>query len=198
MKIYLIRHGQSVANKNNEWTGQRDLPLSPEGIEEQKRLCALFTYPRAELGFSSPLRRCSDSYRLIYGRAPELLLPELMECSLGVLEGRCYTDLTNDPNYLAWLASPELPLPQGESFRGFTERVCRGFSQLLSRGRGRGITSAAGTMHGNVMRAILHHFAAPEIPHGEWKIPNGGLYKLELDDKGLCRSWSTEPEFLFE
>ncbi|MCD7953837.1 MAG: histidine phosphatase family protein [Synergistaceae bacterium] len=197
MRIYLIRHAQSLANAENVWTGQRDIPLSPQGVAEQREICARFSYPRAEFYFSSPLKRCTQSLELIYGRAADYLPAALSECSLGILEGRPYTNLDDDPNYTAWLAAPDRPIERGESFNGFTERVCAGFAALLSRCRAAGVSTAAGMMHGNVMRAVLHRFADKNIPHGEWRIPNGGMYILEFNAEGELISWSTAPGFLF-
>lgn len=197
MRIYLIRHAQSLANAENIWTGQRDIPLSLQGAAEQRAICARFSYPRAEFYFSSPLKRCTQSLELIYGRAADYLPAALSECSLGILEGRPYTNLDDDPNYTAWLAAPDQPIERGESFNGFTERVCAGFAALLLRCRAAGVSTAAGTMHGNVMRAVLHRFADKNIPHGEWRIPNGGMYILEFNAEGELLSWSTAPGFLF-
>lgn len=198
MKIFLIRHAQSIANSTNVWTGQRDIPLSPQGIKEQGAICARFSYPDAELYFSSPLLRCTQSLEIIYGRSPDYITEEFLECSLGILEGKQYTNLDDDPNYIAWTTFPERSIENGESFNGFTERVCDGFEKLLSSLISKGISSAAGTMHGNVMRAILHRFADPGIPHGHWCIPNGGMYILDFDtERNLC-SWNKAPDFLFK
>ena len=197
LTVYLIRHARSLANASHCWTGQRDIPLSDEGRAEQRNLCGSFAYPEADVYFSSPLSRCTQSFDIIYGPRPCMTLPSLMECSLGVLEGQKYTNLDDDPAYAAWLARPDVPLERGESFNGFTERVCSGFAELLVRLQRGGRASAAGVMHGNVMRAILHRFADPAVPHGAWKIPNGGMYALSFDDSLKCSKWSTAPSFLF-
>ena len=68
---------------------------------------------------------------------------------------------------------------------------------MLEMMRERRINSASVMLHGNVMRAILHRFADTYIPHSEWKIPNGGLYKLDLSDDGKVLSYTQEPDFLF-
>ena len=197
MKIHLIRHAQSLANAEHVWTGQRDIPLSPLGISEQEKLCGLYKYPEAEIYFSSPLSRCTRSLEIIYGRPADILAPMLSECALGILEGRPYTNLDDDPQYTEWLANPERPVEGGESFAGFTRRVCSGFDALIKELLARGVKSAAGTMHGNVMRAVLHRFADEKIPHDKWPIPNGGVYTLTLDTNGAVTSIKTEPEFLF-
>ena len=197
MKIYLIRHALSVSNMHNIWTGQTDVDLSEDGIREQREICGKYSYPKAELCVSSPLRRCTHSLEIIYGKKPDITMPKFMECSLGILEGRSYTNLNDDPNYISWIGSPDTALPGGESFSHFTKRAEKGFSEMLEMMRERRINSASVMLHGNVMRAILHRFADTYIPHSEWKIPNGGLYKLDLSDDGKVLSYTQEPYFLF-
>ena len=43
----------------------------------------------------------------------------------------------------------------------------------------------------------LHRFADPSVSHGDWKIPNGGVYVLECGADGRASSCETLPEFLF-
>lgn len=197
MKIYLIRHAESTANALHIWTGQTDADLSDRGIAEQKALCGRFAYPNADLYVSSPLLRCTHSMRIIYGREPDILLPDFMECSLGILEGRKYTNLNDDENYTDWLNNPEIPISGGESFGNFSRRAASGFTKVTRLMCERKAESAAVMLHGNVMRAILHAHADREIPHSRWKIPNGGVYELNTDGDRVC-SWLSYPVYLFE
>lgn len=198
MKVYLIRHALSVSNDLRRWTGQNDVDLSERGVREQREICARFEYPAADLYFSSPLLRCTHSLHLIYGRGADYLLPEFLECSLGLLEGKPYTNLDDDPNYLAWITEPDKAVPRGESFNDFKKRCANGFLRLLEIAKANGAESVVSMMHGNVMRAVLHRFADAAVPHDAWRIPNGGAYCLEADaDKRAVTGWSCAPKFLF-
>lgn len=197
MKIYLIRHAKSLANERHVWTGLRDIPLSPRGIAEQHELCARFAYPHAEIYFSSPLSRCTESLEIIYGRQADMIFEDFTECALGILEGKPYMSLDDDPNYLAWISSPEIPVEGGESFRAFTDRACRGFEKLIAYCRARHAASAAGIMHGDVIRAILCRFVDSSIPHDRWLIPNGGMYALDIDAQCKVAAWQCAPDFIF-
>jgi len=199
MKIYLIRHALSLANDRGVWTGQLDVDLSLSGIKRQKEIMERFSYPEGELYFSSPLLRCVNSMYLIYGRSADFLLPELSECALGKLEGQPYTNLNDDVNYLDWLNQPYKSPPDGESFCHFTERVENGFMRVVSISNDAGAQKIVAMMHGNVMRAVLHRFAENSIPHSAWKIPNGGLYCLDIPLRdGKISSWRQMPDFLFK
>ena len=199
MKIYMIRHAQSTANLEKVWTGQTNAALSDGGAAALRAICARFAYPRCDLYFSSPLRRCTESMEIIYGRAADFELAELAECDMGELAGAPYTSLDNDPNYFAWIGKPEETPPwKGESFGAFRRRAELGFLKILEICRERGAKSAAAVMHGDVMRAALHRFADPSVSHGEWKIPNGGVYAIEFGADGQMLRCETMPEFLFE
>ena len=38
MKIYIIRHGQTDANRKNQLQGRRDIPLNQEGRAQAERI----------------------------------------------------------------------------------------------------------------------------------------------------------------
>ena len=198
MRIYMIRHAQSTANLQKVWTGQTNAGLSCRGAAELRDICARFDYPKCDLYFSSPLARCTESMKIIYGRGADFELDELAECDMGELTGRPYTSLDDDPNYLAWIAAPEAESAwRGESFGAFCRRAELGFLKMGDICRESRAESAAAVMHGDVMRAILRRFADQTIAHDEWKIPNCGLYALELGGDGSVRIVERAPAFLF-
>lgn len=198
MRLLLLRHARSVTNERRVWTGQSDTELSPEGIAEQLEVCSRYDYPQCDLYFSSPLRRCAASLEIIYGQKADRFLPELMECSLGSLEGKIYSSLDNDENYLAWIRQPELCSHGGESFNVFTARARAGFLKMVEICHASSASSTCAVMHGNVMRAILSGFVDPSVPHFTWEIPNGGGYLFDFE-KALPepRVYKKIPEFLF-
>lgn len=56
-KLILLRHGQSVWNKKNLFTGWVDIPLSPEGIEEARRAGEKLSSMSIDFIFTSALVR---------------------------------------------------------------------------------------------------------------------------------------------
>ena len=198
MSLCKRRNTSSTTNGSHTWTGQTDVPLSETGRNELLDTAARYTYPHGDIYFSSPLLRCTQTLDIIYHREADILIPEFKECSLGILEGKPYTNLNDDPHYLAWINDPDKPIPEGESFNAFKERAARGFLKMLSLAAMGNADTAVAVMHGNVIRAILHRFADPAIPHDEWKIPNGGAYCLNVPcGRQAAAAWSAEPGFLF-
>lgn len=198
MRFFLLRHTESVANERRVWTGRMDLGLSKRGAAALAELCSRYSYPEGELYFSSPLKRCLDSLRIVYGRTADYSLPELEECSLGELEGNGYTSLDDDPDYIAWIKKPEMPVRGGESFDEFTSRARRGFLRMAWICGDKGVSSAVAVLHGNVMRAILSGFVDPRVPHPLWEIPNCGGYLFDYGpDMPVPLPYEKIPGFLF-
>lgn len=58
-KLTMIRHGQSIWNKEKRWAGWTDVPLSPFGIEEAKECAKLFKNQQAhfDIAYTSMLSR---------------------------------------------------------------------------------------------------------------------------------------------
>jgi len=199
MIFYLIRHAKSISNAANEWTGQIDAALSLEGIKKQKELAVKFAYPKGDLYFSSPLSRSIDTLKIIYGHAPDVILPELSECSLGILEGKRYDNLDTDVEYLSWMNEPDVPVQGGESFNEFKKRSEESFEIMLRLATEKKYKSVVAVTHGNVMRAMLHRFADSSRKHNEWLIPNGGVYMLNVEEGAdKANFYEKMPSFLFE
>jgi len=180
LRFFLLRHARSVSNERYVWTGQTDSELSHSGAGRQLEICSRCEYPKGGLYFSSPLKRCASSLEIVYGRTADYFLPEFMECSLGTLEGKKYTNLDDDANYLRWIGAPDFGEFGGESFNEFTGRVRRGFLKMAGICDREGISSAVAVLHGNVMRAILHRFVDSSRPHCFWDIPNCGGYLFDF------------------
>lgn len=60
-RLTLIRHGQSILNQQNRFTGWIDVSLSPTGVEEAQRAAALLIDQRFDLAFTSTLLRAQDT-----------------------------------------------------------------------------------------------------------------------------------------
>lgn len=93
-KLILVRHGESVWNKENKFTGWADVNLSEKGVEEARRAGwmikdAALTF---DLAFSSVLMRAIRTMHLIQEENGLLWVPELHHWRLnerhyGALQG---------------------------------------------------------------------------------------------------------------
>lgn len=93
MKLVLLRHGESVWNKENRFTGWTDVPLSDKGIKEAKEAGRLlkkneFVFDRA---YTSVLKRAIDTLDYVL-KEMEINVPitydyHLNERHYGALQG---------------------------------------------------------------------------------------------------------------
>ncbi len=60
-RLTLIRHGQSIWNQQNRFTGWIDVSLSHTGVDEAQRAAALLADQRFDLAFTSALLRAQDT-----------------------------------------------------------------------------------------------------------------------------------------
>ena len=65
MKIYVVRHGETVENSNNCLVGRINSGLTEEGIKQAEKVCEYFKDKKIDLIVSSPLDRCKMTSEII-------------------------------------------------------------------------------------------------------------------------------------
>jgi broad specificity phosphatase PhoE len=87
MRLWLVRHGETVWARERRHTGRTDVPLSPEGEQQARRLGVRLARERFDRVFTSPLSRASETARLAGFGARALPRDELLEFDYGEYEG---------------------------------------------------------------------------------------------------------------
>ena len=64
-KLILVRHGLSVYNDQNRFTGWKDVELNQQGIDEAKQAAELLKDYKLDIAFTSALIRAQDTLDLI-------------------------------------------------------------------------------------------------------------------------------------
>lgn len=163
-RLILVRHGESVWNAANRFTGWVDVPLSEAGkIEARKageRLAAEgITVDRA---YTSTLRRAIDTGRIVLDTLGQHELEqrqawELNERFYGALTGRNKDearDVFGEEQVHTWRRGYDVELPGGESLKDTAERTLPYFEREVlpaTREVGAVLVSA----HGNSLRAVV-------------------------------------------
>jgi ribonuclease H / adenosylcobalamin/alpha-ribazole phosphatase len=134
--MVLVRHGASVLSPERRFSGRGDVPLSPDGTEQARLVAArLARRDGVKAVISSPLRRARRTAEAIAGGLglDVIVADDLIETDFGEWEGHTFAEVRERwPDLLtAWLASPDVAPPGGESFAGTAERVLRARDQLL-------------------------------------------------------------------
>jgi broad specificity phosphatase PhoE len=100
MKIYLVRHGQTLFNAKGRVQGWCDSPLTKEGIQQAIAVSKSLQSIPFEYGYSSTSERAMDTLSYIIGQRdiPYTYLKGLKEMNFGSLEGdkeeEVFTDMS--------------------------------------------------------------------------------------------------------
>jgi broad specificity phosphatase PhoE len=93
VRVYLVRHGETAWSLTGQHTGRNDIPLTPKGEEDARKLGPRLRTRRFAAVFSSPLQRAKRTCELAgYGDRAQVL-PDLMEWNYGEYEGVTGTDI---------------------------------------------------------------------------------------------------------
>ena len=178
MQIYLLRHGQTAYNAEKRYQGQRDIPLSPEGMAKLRR--ADF---EPAVVYVTPLQRTSQTAHILFPNAKLVPVDELKEMCFGSFEGRHFVEVEHDPEYLEWVeANSKAEHPDGERKQDFCGRVCKAFSELVDKALADGKEQLVILAHGGTQMAVMERFALPHKTFHEWCGPNAGGYLLNADE----------------
>ena len=179
--IHMIRHGAISPTLKGRYIGATDVPLSEEGKTAIRRLDAQMDYPYAKVVFTSPLKRCTQTARLIYPDAEPLVIDQLSEYHFGEWENKTAEELKGDENFAKWLAGDSsVKPPRGESNVDFTRRICVMFESIVDGLLKTGTTDAAIITHGGVMNTLLAVYGLPQAKPFDWVCDNGFGYSLRI------------------
>lgn len=165
-------------NKRRAYIGARtDEQLCAEGIA----LLKARSYPKADILFSSPMKRCIMTAEYIYPGLQPIVCAGLREMDFGAFEGKTYEELKDNPAYMGWLKSGgEDACPGGESKKTFSLRSKNAFRECveLARQRKGDGAAAAFTVHGGTIMAIMEEYGTPKGEYYRWQIKNGEMLEL--------------------
>ncbi len=182
--VHLIRHALTKENTEGKYIGQTDVEASKEGLDQIKNLMGENeSYPYADVVISSPLKRCTQTAKLIYPDKEPIIMQDLIEYDFGDFEGMTADELKDLDTFKDWIAGthPEEPVPFGESQKQFNDRICGCFVRIVEGIIRSGTASTAIITHGGVIMSLMAAFAIPEAPMHEWLTPNGCGYTLRID-----------------
>lgn len=181
VKLVLIRHGETQANRERRYLGKTDESLSEGGIEALKSYKERKRYPDVEYLFTSPMKRCMETAEILYPDICPVIIPEWEEIDFGWFEYKNYDDLKDDMQYQAWIDSGgRLDFPEGESKKDFILRCESGFikmcnelkfSQAAKQNANENI-SVGMIVHGGTIMALLSSYGGKN--YFDYQVSNGG------------------------
>ncbi len=180
--IHFIRHGDIADTLKGKYIGTTDVPLSEQGRRNLADYDSKFIYPGTQVVFTSPLKRCTETARIIYPQQNPLVIDQLSECSFGDWENKSAEELKNDSLFQRWLAGESgAKPPNGEGGAEFTERVCLVFEQIVDGMMKTGNTEAVIITHGGVIMTLLSVYGIPQAKPFDWVMDNGFGYSVRIN-----------------
>jgi 2,3-bisphosphoglycerate-dependent phosphoglycerate mutase len=159
--LALIRHGQSLWNLENRFTGWVDVPLTPAGEDEARRAGEALAGMRFDVAYTSALKRAARSLDLVLeamgADVPVISDKALNERDYGDLSGLNKDDMRakyGEEQVKLWRRSYDVAPPGGESLKDTRARTLPFFERAILGDirQGKDVLVVA---HGNSNRAIV-------------------------------------------
>ena len=162
MKIYFIRHGETIWNKEKKIQGQSDIPLNEYGKELAHITAEAIKDIPFDIVYSSPLIRAKETAEiLVKDRNMEIQEnPLLVEMSFGEGEGESLPEIHTHPEMKLhnFIHNPGEYIPPvgGETFEELYER-CKTFIENYILPAENKYDSMLVVGHGALIRGMIHY-----------------------------------------
>ncbi len=190
-KLVLVRHGQSIWNLQNRFTGWIDVPLTEKGKEEAFKAGELLKDIRFHVAYTSALTRAQETLKIILEviglNIPIIKDQALNERHYGALQGMNKDEARKKWGkeiVHLWRRSYDIPPPEGESLKDTAARTIP-FLERAILGDIRAGNNVLVVAHGNSNRSIvmyLEKLSPEEIIKVE--LPTGTPIVYDLDEEG--------------
>jgi 2,3-bisphosphoglycerate-dependent phosphoglycerate mutase len=190
--LILVRHGQSVWNLENRFTGWTDVPLTEQGKHEARVAGEKLRDYHFDRGFTSVLSRAKETLRIILDMIGQPDLPvetdsALNERHYGELQGLNKAETAEKLGkdvVFEWRRTYEGRPPGGESLKDTAERVVPYYQTRIEPCIKAGEIVLV-VAHGNSLRALVTALDAipiPDVP--DLVLPTGVPRRYIIDDTG--------------
>ncbi len=175
----LLRHGQTELSVERRFAGRGDIPLTKQGVRQAELAARRLAADGADVIVTSPLQRARRTAEAVAEAtgAPLVVDEDLVEADFGEWQGLTFAEVgARWPDELsAWMASPDVAPPAGESFAQVAMRVLAAQDRLLAGypGQRAVLVSHVTPIKTLVCRALL---APPEA-----------MFRMNLDVASLSR-----------
>lgn len=159
--LALVRHGQSLWNHENRFTGFVDVPLTEKGREEARLAARALQGITFDVAYTSALTRAQETLAIILealGQHPPIIRDaSLNERHYGDLQGLNKADAARrfgEAQVKLWRRSYDVPPPNGESLEMTARRVLPFYERAIAGDirLGKNVLVVA---HGNSNRSLV-------------------------------------------
>ncbi|RKH03397.1 2,3-diphosphoglycerate-dependent phosphoglycerate mutase [Corallococcus sp. CA047B] len=159
--LALVRHGQSLWNHENRFTGFVDVPLTEQGRGEARKAAEALKGLKFDVAYTSALSRAQETLALLLEtlgqRPPVIRDAALNERHYGDLQGLNKADAAKEfgeKQVHIWRRSFDVPPPNGESLEMTARRVLPFYDRAIAGDlrQGKNVLVVA---HGNSNRSLV-------------------------------------------
>ncbi|RKG56779.1 2,3-diphosphoglycerate-dependent phosphoglycerate mutase [Corallococcus sp. AB011P] len=159
--LALVRHGQSLWNHENRFTGFVDVPLTEQGRGEARKAADALQGLKFDVAYTSALSRAQETLAILLDtlgqRPPVIRDAALNERHYGDLQGLNKADAAKEfgeKQVHIWRRSFDVPPPNGESLEMTAKRVLPFFDRAIAGDlrQGKNVLVVA---HGNSNRSLV-------------------------------------------
>jgi broad specificity phosphatase PhoE len=188
LNIYLIRHGETAWNAdNNRYTGRTDLPLTEKGLQQAEALKQQLSNVTLDAVYASPLQRAYTTAKIATGKEP-IKDDRLIEIDWGTWEGKSKDNFyAEDPSlWDNWMADPAHARAGGTGENGsdVVQRIDDFFISFFQRHTSGNYLVAA---HNGVNRFFLAHKLGMPLKN----------YRMFFQENSALTMFTIEPDGSF-
>jgi len=171
MELYIIRHGQSMANADNQLAGWLDVPLTEKGIDDAKGAAGKIAGIEFEKVYASDLVRASQTCETALPGVEYEKTQLLRELAVGDFEGMYYDERT--PEDMLAKFYEIVPMRDFSGFRGESHQMqmyrIGAFMDMVAQ---KHTGKVAAFTHAGVLECLLHHVLGFKVNPDTLAIPN--------------------------
>ena len=189
MKLYMIRHGESMANAERRHAGWAHVPLTEKGREDARRAGALIREMNFDKIYVSDTLRARETLALALPEVTGLQTSLLREIGVGSLSGRLASVCAAEygERYAEHRRLRDFSAYGGENHEMQFERI-KAFSELILRDGGETVLAVC---HEGSIKCMLEIVRGKRLAPGECSLANGSLSVFEYrDGRWFCTEWN--------
>lgn len=180
--LTLVRHGESEANVRHMLSGWMDVDLTENGKKELRELRRSVEYPESEAYFCSPLKRCKDTFRILFPDKCPTISDEYKEINFRTLEEFILPTKEEIYTYFSsWVE--DKPVKDEETISDVMKRGSKALLDTVGKCEKEGKHSATIVTHSGIMRSsVIALFNLDKKEFLDMFVPNGLGYVLTFED----------------
>lgn len=188
MKIYVIRHGETNANKDGVLQGASNWPLNEDGVKLAKLTGENMKGIKFDACFSSPLDRAKQTAELVLkhsGNKINIIFDKrIEELNMGIYEGKKFKPNELEAPLLKMLLFKWNAFFCGRFKGGETVReLCKRTQELLNEVSKMDYENVLISTHGCAMRAMLNKLYDNKLNFWQGRVPyNCAVNIIEVKD----------------